>query len=125
MVYLFRSAVSESAPLSAACIGSAWALQSLWASAWLADVEGFNHQGRVAQPFVMAGNLERDTIQSRLIKPHLVFAWCFRPRHYCGFACHGFARSAGMYLASSSGSLARFSGSKGMAHSTEEKTSTI
>ena len=28
------------APLSGACIGSAWSLQGLWASAWLADVEG-------------------------------------------------------------------------------------
>ncbi|MFX6031679.1 MFS transporter, partial [Acinetobacter baumannii] len=27
------------APLSAACIGSSWALQSLWAAAWLTDVE--------------------------------------------------------------------------------------
>jgi sugar phosphate permease len=45
------------APLSAACIGSAWALQSLWVSAWLTDVEGFNHQSRVAQMFLMAVSL--------------------------------------------------------------------
>jgi predicted MFS family arabinose efflux permease len=42
------------APLSAACIGSAWALQSLWASAWLTDVEGFDGQSRVTQMFLMA-----------------------------------------------------------------------
>ena len=42
------------APLSAACIGSAWALQSLWASAWLTDVEGFDWQSRVTQMFLMA-----------------------------------------------------------------------
>jgi len=28
------------APLSAACIGTAWALQGLWAAQWLKDVEG-------------------------------------------------------------------------------------
>jgi hypothetical protein len=35
------------APLSAACIGSSWALQSLWAAAWLTDVEGFDHHSRM------------------------------------------------------------------------------
>jgi sugar phosphate permease len=45
------------APLSAACIGSAWALQSLWASAWLTDVEGFDGQSRVTQMFLMAVGL--------------------------------------------------------------------
>jgi MFS family permease len=45
------------APLSAACIGSAWALQSLWASAWLTDVEGFDSQSRVTQMFLMAVGL--------------------------------------------------------------------
>src|SRR5258705_10402410 len=42
------------APLSAACIGSSWALQSLWAAAWLTDVEGFAHPSRAAQKFLMA-----------------------------------------------------------------------
>jgi MFS family permease len=42
------------APLSATCIGSAWALQSLWASAWLTDVEGFGGQSRVTHMFFMA-----------------------------------------------------------------------
>lgn len=45
------------APLSAACIGSAWALQSLWASAWLTDVDGFDSQSRVTQMFLMAVGL--------------------------------------------------------------------
>jgi sugar phosphate permease len=45
------------APLSAACIGSSWALQSLWAAAWLTDVEGFDHRSRAAQMFLMAVGL--------------------------------------------------------------------
>jgi len=42
------------APLSATCIGSSWALQSLWAAPWLVDVEGSHRQGVAAQLFVMA-----------------------------------------------------------------------
>ena len=42
------------APLSASCIGSAWALQGLWAAPWLADVEGFKRPAVVAYLFVMA-----------------------------------------------------------------------
>ena len=45
------------APLSAACIGSSWALQSLWASAWLSDVEGFDRQSSQNQMFLMAVGL--------------------------------------------------------------------
>jgi sugar phosphate permease len=45
------------APLSATCIGSAWALQSLWASAWLTDVEGLDAQNRVAHMLFMAVSL--------------------------------------------------------------------
>jgi MFS family permease len=45
------------APLSAACIGSSWALQSLWAAAWLTDVEGVDHHSRAAQMFLMAVGL--------------------------------------------------------------------
>jgi sugar phosphate permease len=45
------------APLSAACIGSSWALQSLWAAAWLTDVEGFDRHSRAAQMFLMAVGL--------------------------------------------------------------------
>lgn len=42
------------APLSATCIGSSWALQSLWAASWMADVEGLDHQSLISQLFMMA-----------------------------------------------------------------------
>ena len=45
------------APLSATCIGSAWALQSLWASAWLTDVDGLDGQSRVSHMLFMAVGL--------------------------------------------------------------------
>jgi len=32
------------APLSSACIGTAWALQGLWAAQWLTDVDGLDRQ---------------------------------------------------------------------------------
>jgi MFS family permease len=42
------------APLSAACIGSSWALQSLWAASWLTDVEGLDRPSLMTQLFIMA-----------------------------------------------------------------------
>src|SRR5581483_10890403 len=42
------------APLSATCIGSSWAMHSLWAASWFADVEGFDRQGVSNQLFTMA-----------------------------------------------------------------------
>jgi MFS family permease len=42
------------APLSASCIGSAWALQGLWAAPWLADVEELERPAVVTHLFVMA-----------------------------------------------------------------------
>lgn len=42
------------APLSATCVGSAWALQGLWAAPWLIDVEGFDRTGLITHLFVMA-----------------------------------------------------------------------
>lgn len=42
------------APLSATCVGSAWALQGLWAAPWLTDVEGLDRTGLIMQLFVMA-----------------------------------------------------------------------
>ncbi|MEH2626332.1 MFS family permease [Bradyrhizobium sp. AZCC 1719] len=42
------------APLSATCIGTAWALQGLWAAPWLSDVEGFDRAGLLRYLFVMA-----------------------------------------------------------------------
>ena len=42
------------APLSATCIGTAWALQGLWAAPWLSDVEGLDRTGLLRYLFVMA-----------------------------------------------------------------------
>jgi MFS family permease len=42
------------APLSATCIGTAWALQGLWAAPWLSDVEGFDRAALLQYLFVMA-----------------------------------------------------------------------
>ena len=42
------------APLSASCIGTAWALQGLWAAQWLADVDGLDREGVVQYLFIMA-----------------------------------------------------------------------
>jgi MFS family permease len=42
------------APLSASCIGTAWALQGLWAAQWLKDVEGLDRTGVVLHLFAMA-----------------------------------------------------------------------
>lgn len=61
------------APLSAICIGSSWAFQSLWAAPWLADVEGFDRQSQMTHLFIMAmglslGALMLGTIADRLRK---------------------------------------------------------
>lgn len=42
------------APLSATCIGTAWALQGLWAAQWLRDVEGLDRAGVVQHLLAMA-----------------------------------------------------------------------
>jgi type IV secretory pathway TrbF-like protein/predicted MFS family arabinose efflux permease len=42
------------APLAAACIGSAWALQGLWAAPWLSDVEDFDRKALIAHLLAMA-----------------------------------------------------------------------
>ncbi len=42
------------APLSASCVGTAWALQGLWAAQWFADVDGFDRAGVVQHLFMMA-----------------------------------------------------------------------
>ncbi len=61
------------APLSATCIGTSWALHSLWAASWLADVESIDRQGVVNQLFTMAcgislGALLLGTLADRLRK---------------------------------------------------------
>lgn len=45
------------APLSAVCIGSAWALQGLWAAPWLADVTGLDRPAVMRHLFLMAVTL--------------------------------------------------------------------
>ncbi|MCA6108044.1 MFS transporter [Bradyrhizobium sp. CNPSo 4026] len=42
------------APLSATCIGTAWALQGLWAAQWFSDVEGLGRSELLRNLFVMA-----------------------------------------------------------------------
>jgi predicted MFS family arabinose efflux permease len=42
------------APMSAASIGTSWAIQGLWAAPWLTDVEGFDHATVVRHLVVMA-----------------------------------------------------------------------
>lgn len=42
------------APLSALCIGAAWSMQSLWAAAWLARVDGLSRAAVVEHLLVMA-----------------------------------------------------------------------
>jgi predicted MFS family arabinose efflux permease len=42
------------APLSATCIGTAWALQGLWAAPWLSDVEGLDRSALLQHLLVMA-----------------------------------------------------------------------
>ena len=42
------------APLSATCIGSAWALQGLWAAPWFADVERLSREALIGHLFIMA-----------------------------------------------------------------------
>jgi MFS family permease len=42
------------APLSATCIGTAWALQGLWAAPWLSDVEGLERSQLLWHLLIMA-----------------------------------------------------------------------
>lgn len=61
------------APLSATCIGSSWAMHSLWAASWFADVEGVDRQTVIGQLFMMAvgisiGALLLGTLADRLRK---------------------------------------------------------
>jgi predicted MFS family arabinose efflux permease len=41
-------------PLSATCVGSAWALQGLWAGPWLTDVDRLDRSGLMTNLFIMA-----------------------------------------------------------------------
>ena len=42
------------APLSAACVGTSWALQGLWAAQWLSEVDGYDRATVLRHLFVMA-----------------------------------------------------------------------
>lgn len=64
------------APLSATTIGTAWALQGLWAAPWLSDVEGLNRATVVDYLFAMAvalglGALLLGVIAARLRKRNI------------------------------------------------------
>ena len=68
------------APLSASCIGTAWALQGLWAAKWLSDVEGLDRTGVVFHLFAMAVALSlgaillgvaADRLRKRGVGPHV------------------------------------------------------
>jgi type IV secretory pathway TrbF-like protein/sugar phosphate permease len=59
------------APLSATCVGSAWALQGLWAVPWLTDVESLDRATVITQLFVVAlalsgGGLLLGTVADRM-----------------------------------------------------------
>jgi len=61
------------APLSATCVGTAWALQGLWAAPWLSDVEGLDRTGLLRYLFVMAialsmGALLLGVMSNRLLR---------------------------------------------------------
>jgi MFS family permease len=66
------------APLSATCIGTAWALQGLWAAPWLADVDHLDQPHVVRHLFVMgvalcagalAFGIGADRLRRRGVKP--------------------------------------------------------
>jgi MFS family permease len=52
MIYMDRR-FWRIAPLSSVCIGSAWALQGLWAGPWLSDVEGLDRESLIRELFIM------------------------------------------------------------------------
>lgn len=68
----FRAIYSDScfmrlAPLSASCIGTAWALQGLWAAPWLTDVADLSRASVVHHLFMMAVALSLGALLMGLI----------------------------------------------------------
>jgi MFS family permease len=72
------------APLSASCIGTAWALQGLWAAKWFSDVEGLDRTGVVFHLFAMAVALSlgaillgaaADWLRKRGVGPHVLLGF--------------------------------------------------
>jgi predicted MFS family arabinose efflux permease len=71
------------APLSATCVGTAGALQGLWVTPWLTDVEGFERAGVIRYLFIMAVALSigalimgatADRLRRRGVKPQSILA---------------------------------------------------
>ena len=62
---------SRLAPLSATCIGMAWALQGLWAAPWLSDVE------HVDRPEL----LQHLPVTAIALSPYLIMMACRSHRH--------------------------------------------
>jgi MFS family permease len=61
------------APISATCIGSSWAMHSLWAASWLTDVDGIDRQSVINKLLTMSigisvGALLLGTLADRLRK---------------------------------------------------------
>jgi type IV secretory pathway TrbF-like protein/nitrate/nitrite transporter NarK len=72
------------APLSATCIGTSWALPSLWAAPWLSDVDGIDRLAVVRHLFVMAVALcvaalaigiAADRLRRRGVRAQTLFAY--------------------------------------------------
>jgi len=92
------------APLSATCIGTAWALQGLWAAPWLADVERLDQVHVVRHLFIMgvalcAGALifgiGADRLRRRGVRPQTLLAVAA-----CGFIAAQIALIAGVPIPS-------------------------
>src|SRR5262249_49385373 len=87
------------APLSATCIGTAWALQGLWAAPWLADVENLDQSHIVRHLSVMGAALcagallfgiGADRLRSRGVRPQTLLGLAA-----CGFIAAQIALIAG------------------------------
>jgi MFS family permease len=75
------------APISALCIGSAWALQGLWAAPWLADVALLGRSEMVQHLFVMALALCASALLLGLVADRLRSRGIGPDRVFCGAAC--------------------------------------
>jgi MFS family permease len=87
------------APLSATCIGTAWALQGLWAAPWLADVENLDQSHIVSHLSIMGAALcagallfgiGADRLRSRGVRPQTLLGLAA-----CGFIAAQIALIAG------------------------------
>lgn len=85
------------APLSATCIGTAWALQGLWAAPWFSDVEGLDRPALLRGLFVMAIALSfgalllalaADRLRRRGVGPQAVLGLVATPFHRGAASAH-------------------------------------